>query len=245
MKDIVPFFPVSADEVPSKAWPFVVNLNEMQRRWTFYRRNLRLVQCIDPRTGGISIRFSELVSNVEFEATDEGSCAIATLQRFEHDYLYHFGRYLSDALGSVAPEAYLNRVKVFGELMEEAGEPWDPELLPIQEGHTSVSAYLFAANAAHTTLINWDHELRQVADGTWLTLWKAGSQRRGASEGGRKSAVTRRKQSLAPPEEVLKLYTALRLQGHPESSLASKIASRLRVTPDHIRRLLRANQRPT
>ncbi|WP_343623153.1 hypothetical protein [Roseateles puraquae] len=243
--DVMPYLTVSGAEVSDEAWPFVFHLNEMHRRWRFYRRNLRLVRCIDPKTGELALRFSELVTNPELADSEEGSFARETLGRFEHDEFFHFSAHLSNALAAVSHGAYLTRVEMLREVFEEGGEKWDYEVLPEGRQALNVTRYLIETEAAFTTMLNWDNELRQVGNGQWLLLWKAGNQRRGASKGGRKGAITRREKMAAPPEKVALLYKQFEEMGHDPRSIAAKVARRLEVSSDYVRRQRRAAEKQT
>jgi len=63
-------------------------------------------------------------------------------------------------------------------------------------------------------------------------------QRAHASEAGRASGKVRSEDRRCTPEVVAKLYQTLMATGTEKRNVATKLATRFNVTPDHIRRLL-------
>ena len=245
VENILPFWPVAAEEVSRAAWPFAFHLNEKLRWSKFLCRNANLVRCINPRTNRVDLPVRVLASHCDFHGTDEQRVASELLRRFDREIYFDLSTYLSDALAIVSRSAHDTRAALFRDLMAETSDPWNysgPDIPNRKQ--INVSGYLFCVDAAHTLLLNWDHELRRVADGEWLTLWRAGLQRRGAAEGGRKSAQTRARSQRAPTDKVVAMYRALQSQGHLERNIAATLASRLNVTADHVRRVYRASTKP-
>lgn len=235
----LPFWPVGLSEVPKRAIPFVHHLNELHRRSCYFDRVWLRLQWAYPSITGF-IRTDELERLEDAGKTDLPifeAFSFARHRKLVNDF--ELMRASSDALACVAPDLFDERCEVWGELMTDDDDEWTAPGNINRTRKLSVTGYLFCVEVVHSILAKRELELGMLREGHHLALWKAESQKLGASLGGKRSAETRRAGRRADPAKVLNDVELLIKAGKSKRNVAGIIAARSGVTADHVRKILR------
>lgn len=235
----LPYWPVGPSEVSDEAWSFACHLNDLHARSRYFDRVWARLQWLHPSQAGF-IRTDEL------EAMEErGEAEHPVFDAFAHARWRKTGddfdlmQYLCDALACVAPDLFDERCSIFGELMGDSGDIWIAPSNPNKSGKLEVAGFLFAVEFAHSIYAKRELELGMLRHGHHLALWRAESQKLGASLGGKRSAATRQANRRADPGEIVCAAEKLLTDGQSERNIAGIIAARFGVTSDHVRKILR------
>jgi len=240
----LPYWPVAAEEVSIEAWPFVSHLNDLHRRSVYFDRVWRRLQWLNPTQDGF-VRTDELErieDSTDFVHPLLTAFQFARMQKTKADM--ELMQHLSDALACVAPSLFDQRCAVYGEIVGEASDVWVAPSNPNKDGGLSVGGYLFCVEFAHAIYAKRDLELGMLRYGHHLALWKADSQKLGASIGGIRSAETRRANRKVDPAKIVKDAESLVRAGQAERYVAGILASRLGVSRDYVRKILRDSKKP-
>ena len=249
------FVEIYPGEVPTQDWAFAAKLNELSWRWKYLRRVLRLVECTNPKTGKLDIRFTALVDSdsgdpSEYAGSDEAEAAAEIDEQFFDD-----GRELNvalcDALCELSAGTYSKWIADSEGLIDEDLVPLlldrakEAAAAKAEGSWPTYSHFLWYLECCYAVLAKWEEKLWQLRLGETLSVWRYQGSAQGAREGGIKSGVTRSKAVAITAEGAIKLRDELLSQGRPERSVARIIAQRHAVSPDHVRRLIRpARSRP-
>lgn len=237
------YWPMSIADVDEGDWGFLYHMDKLHRRWVFLRRVLRIVRCVNPKTGALDMLFPSLVESSEWGDAAAHRWASAVLDEFYEDTCA-FLTAMADCISCLSPTEYSARLEIWRQDLsnEETAE------LAARGRHNARSrevgqlqvAFLIYACHAQNVVCKWEEKLRQLQTEETLMVWKQASVRRGAQVGGKKAGENKRRLQLASPEKVQAHFEKLRMEGHSERSIASTVAKRLNVTPDHVRRVRRA-----
>jgi hypothetical protein len=248
----VDFFEIFPTEVDDRDWALAYQLNDLHKRWKFFRRLKAKVRCVNPETGEMDVLFTSLVDWEEPRFPDSQVCRWAGIvdQEFFEDGLRLNGA-LGRAFCALNPNVYLEWVEICdAELDQEdintlTSRAESAKRVLAEGGWGPYFHYLHQLDAAYEVLGKWQAKFDQLRNEEMLLIWKQSAVMIGASEGGRKSGRTRGQKVAATPETVAAHYAQMMAEGRSERDVAALLAARFRVSPDHIRRLRRQSKKPT
>lgn len=242
----IPFHPDFVS-IANDRWCFISPLLQRYREWKYYRRVLPRVLCVNPATGSQDMRLSALLdqdADLSVRRSVQAIWAESAYSCFWEDST-DLDRALWDAVACVNPPNYQEMVELYAdEINEAACRKYLEYAEKCQSDGSWTFHYLERFDEISRTVGKWEQELDRLRRGEILDLWKFESSADGASKGGRRSAESRAKNVLITAEKARQLREQLLSQGRAERSIASIIAKRHDVSPDHIRRLIR-RQKPT
>lgn len=235
------FWEIHPAEVKKADWPFANHLNELHNRWIRLRRVLRIVKCLNPETGALDLAFAELVDDQpRFPDSEVTRYACIRDQDFFSAGI-DLRTSLCDALGVLSPESYRSRVEHYfsGDKSDAAVACLNyAERMARQRSRTGRMYFLtFLLHDAHAVVCRWESELDALRSGDILSIWRHWASVGGARRGGDKAASTRTR--IAEPSRVLELRRRLIEEGRPAHNVASIIASRIGVSSNHVRSIIR------
>lgn len=242
----IPFHPDLVTFVEGKWW-FISPLLQRFREWKLFRRLLPQVLCVNPVTGDLDLPLGALTDE-DAEPLVRRSAQAMWANEAESSF-WEDGRDLDralwDALACVNPSNYREVIELYADDIDDAACLRYLETVEnSQDGNRWVFHYLERFDEISRIVGKWEQELDRLRRGEILDLWRFELSIDGASKGGRRSAETRAKAVLITAEKALRLREELLSQGRAERSIASIIAKRHDVSPDHVRRLIR-RQKPT
>lgn len=240
----LPYWPVSPSEVSADAWPFVCHLNDLYRRSVYFDRVWLRLQWLHPFQAGF-IRADELEKLEDACDTEHpllSAFCVARTHKSKADF--ELMQHLCDSLACVAPDLFDERCVLFGERMGESSHLWVAPPNPNKGGRLAVAGFLFSVEFAHAIYAKRELELGLLMGGHHLALWRADSQKLGASVGGVRSAEARRANRKADPAKIIKDAESLIQAGQSERYIAGIIATRIGVTSDYVRKILRESKKP-
>lgn len=230
-------------------WAFAYHLYLLHQRWVYLRRVLRRVRCVNPETGLLDVPFEQLVESENWVNYPDERWVAAISEEFFEDTCRLLTT-LAYCVAFLAPEAYTERLEIWAEdLIDEEIEElrnYGQKASLNRARESWQLGFLFNVMEAHSVVCKWEEKLNQLRADEFLLMWKQVQVRRGARIGGAKAAQTKAKVRQASPDTVREHYERLLAQGHTERSIAAKVAERLNVTSDHVRRVRRLfKEKPT
>jgi hypothetical protein len=246
--EILPvYFHHDKDMVSTALWPHVAHLNRVARHLVFIRRSTRLLKFYESEFTDSLISFRNehdrnptLEEFALFPEPTVDDIDIAHGLRWIDLEAWRAEALLSEALCALSPTARKVMRSIVADELKRPGKKGSlAEVGDFTDG-TDTARYLACLFLATSKIQNLK---------TWLDVFQKGyvedhakrhRTERTASDAGRKSGEVRAAQVRAKPAEVHDAAIALRASGHPSHSIASTIAARFHVSPDHIRRILRS-----
>lgn len=244
------FFLQEEDCIVASCWPYVLQLNRLERNRVFLERASRVLVFNDTPFHDAFVSFHEThlrePSDAEMSlmpAVNADDTATVRALKWIEAELQSCGMYLSEALCAVHLPSQLSMSKSYEEAVA-AGTSEEGNFIRVEPfsnaDRPDIERYLKCVLFATAKIQNLK---------TWLDVFRSGyvadhakrrKIERTASEAGKRSGEVRAADSRAQPEAVHEAASVLRKSGHPSHAIASTLAMRLHVSADHIRRILRS-----
>lgn len=250
MPVIFSWYPVhEEDQIVASSWPYVMQLNRLQRNIVFLERASRVLDFNNTPARAAFMTFweengrapSDAEGSVIPASNNDDIAAVRALDWIEAE-LQSCGMFLSEALCAVHLPAQLTMSGMYQEQLAAGcvNEGAFMRVEPFQNSdRPDIARYLRCVLYATAKVQNLK---------TWLEVFRSGyvadhvkrrKLDRAASEAGKRSGEVRSAESRARPEAVHEAASALRKSGHPSHAIASTLARRFNVSADHVRRILR------